>query len=342
MRIVYVANPDGVNSNYRAYQPMAALARRGHAVDYNRAGAATFGPAVGAADVVHIHRYLGPEADAAVSALRSRGAGLVWDNDDDLANVPRSNPNYARYGGPRRAGMIRALETMVRAVDIVTTPSSVLAEQYRALGARDVRVIENYLPDHFPGTKAPKGPGVTIVWLAGLEHQVDYQQLRLRDTLLRLLDRHPDLRVRSIGLGLGLPADRYDHIRLVDFLELPRALASADIGIAPLCEIPWNVARSNVKVKEYSAAGLPWLASDFRPYSGLGESQGGRLVPDDGWEGALEALITDARARKKLAKRASRWAKGETISKHATAWEDAYRAARERAQERSAPARGER
>lgn len=336
MRISYVSDPDLVNSNYRAYQPMHATARKGHQVSHNARGQPPFPAALLQSDVVHVHRYLGGEAQQMVERLRAHGVGVVWDNDDDIANVPRSNPNYARYGGVRRAGVVRVLHAMLRTVDVVTTPSEHLAEQFRAAGAQDVRVIENYLPDGFPGTKPIKHDGVTIVWLAGLEHQVDYQQLRLRDTLLRLLDAHRDLNVLSIGLGLGLKTDRYEHIPIVDFVDLPRVLARGDVGIAPLSDLPWNAARSNIKVKEYAAAGLPWLASSFGPYRALGESEGGRLVADDDWHGALDELVADARARKKLAKRAAKWAKDQTIGKHADEWERVYRDAHSRARSRAA------
>lgn len=331
MRIRYATDPTQVNSNYRAYQPMEAIARKGHEVSYNGQGPA-FTAELATADVVHVHRFIGGDAQSAVEALRARGVGLVWDNDDDIANLPKSNPLYSKFGGSRRAGLVRVLQAMLRTVDVVTTPSSVLAERFRTAGARDVRVIENYLPDTFPGAKAPKGSGVTVVWLAALEHQVDYQQLRLRDTLARLLDAHDDLRIVSIGLGLGLSSDRYEHLPHVDFLALPRQLARANVGIAPLVDIPWNEAKSNVKLKEYASAGLPWLASPVGPYVGMGEAEGGLLVPDDGWYEALDRMVRDARARKKLSKRAAKWVKGQTISKHVDEWESAYRDAQARAQ----------
>jgi len=333
VHIRYATDPTQVNSNYRAYQPMEAIARKGHEVSYNGQGPA-FTAELATADVVHVHRFLGGDAQSAVEALRARGVGLVWDNDDDIANLPKSNPLYSKFGGASRAGLVRVLQAMLRTVDVVTTPSSVLADRFRAAGAHDVRVIENYLPDSFPGAKAPKRPGVNVVWLAALEHQVDYQQLRLRDTLLRLLDAHGDLRIISIGLGLGLSSDRYEHLPHVDFLSLPRELARADVGIAPLADMPWNQAKSNVKLKEYGAAGLPWLASPVGPYLGLGEREGGALVPEDAWYEALDRLIADARTRKKLAKRAAKWAKGQTISKHVGEWEAVYRDAQASAVER--------
>jgi hypothetical protein len=52
-----------------------------------------------------------------------------------------------------------------------------------------------------------------------------------------------------------------------------------------------------VRVKEYAAAGVRWLASPIGPYAGLGEKQGGRLVPDGRWFEELDRLIRDERAR---------------------------------------------
>jgi glycosyltransferase involved in cell wall biosynthesis len=224
---------------------------------------------------------------------------------------------------------------MLKLADVVSTPSELLAEQYRALGAPDVRVLENYLPPEFESVRPGRHDGVVIAYLAGLEHQVDYQQLRLRDTFLRLLDAHPDLRVMSIGIGLGLPPDRYDHRPLVPFLELARELSRADIGIAPLVDIPWNRARSNVKLKEYASAQLPWLASPVGPYRDMGEEQGGLLVADDEWHAALEHLITHPRERRKLGKRGARWASREGIRQHAYKWESALQDAATRARERA-------
>lgn len=330
LRIAALSNPNLVNSNYRTYQPLQQVARRGHRLQLNRRDQALpMGTLLGV-DAVHVHRIATDEMLEVARGLHAAGVGIVWDNDDDVVALPKSNPHYARLGGAKSREVRARIAQMMRLAHVVTTPSPVLAEQYRELGASDVRVLENYMPPEFARVRPAKHTGVVIAYLAGLEHQVDYQQLRLRDTLLRLLDAHPDLRVMSIGLGLGLPAERYEHIPLVPFLELARVLSHADFGIAPLVDIPWNRARSNVKLKEYASAGIPWLASPVGPYLAMGEQQGGRLVPDDGWDEAIERLIRDARERRKLGKRAAKWVKGEGIERHADRWEAALRDAAER------------
>lgn len=328
MHVEFVAQPDLVNSNYRAYLPMMELGHQGHRVSFNKLGAPRFDlDRLAVADVVHVHRYIDDEALAVARSLRDAGVAVVFDNDDDLTRIPRSNPYYARFGGVRSGGVAARLAAMARTAHVVTTPSAALAGQFRAMGAVDVRVVENFLPNAFPGTGPLDHDGVRVVWLAGLEHQLDYEQLRLRDVLEGLLDAHAHLRVLSIGLGLGLRSDRYEHVPSVEFPGLARALARADVGIAPLADIPWNRARSNVKLKEYGAAGLAWLASPVGAYRALGERHGGRLVADDGWADALDRLVVRRRERRKLAKRAARWARGETIRRNVRQWLAAYEAA---------------
>jgi len=56
------------------------------------------------------------------------------------------------------------------------------------------------------------------------------------------------------------------------------------------------------------------------------------LVADDDWLSAIDALIRNSRMRKRLAKRALRWAKTQTIDHHTYAWETALLDAIQRAQ----------
>jgi glycosyltransferase involved in cell wall biosynthesis len=332
VRIGVLSDPELVNSNYRAYQPLAAVARRGgHELLRNFSASPLTEGELRACDVVHIHRSADDEGCALVRRLHEAGVGVVWDNDDDVSALPRSNPHYRRLGPAGRRAMVAGVAEMVRLADVVTTPSAVLAAKYRELGARDVRVLENRLPREFMGVKPIRHDGVVIACLAGLEHRLDYDQLGLRETLARLLEARPDVRLLTIGLGLGLAPERTEHVPLADFVELVRVLARADVGIAPLADIAWNRARSNVKLKEYAAAGLAWLASPVGPYAGMGEREGGRLVADDGWFEALDALVRDARARRKLAKRGAKWVKREAVDAHAEEWEAALRDAAARA-----------
>ncbi len=362
VRIALLADPGTVNGWYRGIGPLSTLAGEGGhvviplSVDRKQ-------PPVGAlrdVDVLHIHRYADERVERLVREATVRGVAVVWDDDDHFGAIPKDTAAYRRYGGHGAERRLAAMRRLFRHVDLVTTPSEVLAERLRQYGATRTAVIENYIPSLFLQHRIAERSGFTIGWIAAMEHQIDAERVPIADALQRLLDERPEVRVRTIGLRLGLRGAGYESIRHVPHMETvqrfdprevpkgaPRGIVQAnrgrrdvrikqvapgglanhtaefDVGIAPLADIEFNRARSNVKLKEYAAGGTPWLASPVGPYSGLGEAQGGRLVSDDRWYEELCALIDKPRMLRKLAKRAAKWVQRETLEQHVHLWEDA-------------------
>lgn len=332
MRIAFLADPQSGNGFYRGIGPMHALAQRGHAVRQLAPKDVIAGRGnLGDAELLHIHRYTEDGAQLLVQQARGRGMAVVWDNDDDMSSIPKGTPAYKRFGGLKWERRLAQMRRIFRDAQLVTTPSRTLAERLSNFGAPHVAVIENHVPTAW--TRPPRRPhgGVVVGWVAGLEHQIDLKAIPIQDVLRRLLDERPDVHVTTVGLGLGLPSDRYRHIPLVKLEELTRYAADFDVGIAPLAPVAMNEARSNIKLKEYASAGVPWLASPTGPYVGLGERQGGRLVADDQWHSELSRLLDKERDRRKLAKRASKWAAQETLEQNAGQWEKQFSAAIARA-----------
>jgi hypothetical protein len=114
---------------------------------------------------------------------------------------------------------------------------------------------------------------MVIGWIAGVDHRADVARIEIADALRRLVTTHENVRIECIGGDLGLP-ERYRHDGFVPFPELPRRIGGFDVGIAPLADLPGNRVRSDIKLKEYAASGVPWLASAVGPYLGLGEAEG--------------------------------------------------------------------
>lgn len=332
MRIAVLTHDDSPNAFYRAHVPMSALAQRGHHVE----GAWIRGPrdvptaaALAGFDVVYVWRLFYEPIWRLARALRSRAVAVVWDNDDDMTSLPRISPAYRQYGGPAMRRTLIDVKAMMGAAHVVTTPSEGLAGRLRELGGEPI-VVENYLPGVL--SRPPKGEdSIVIGWTASMEHRRDWDQMRLGATLRRLMDEHPQLIVKSIGLRLGFHGPRYEHANRVPVTDLLHYVAHFDIGIAPLLDIPFNRARSNVKLKEYAAAGAAWVASDVGPYRGMGEREGGVVVGDDGWYEALSRLIVDAQRRRVLAASGTSWARAQVIGAHVGRWERVLEEAVDRA-----------
>jgi glycosyltransferase involved in cell wall biosynthesis len=293
-------------------------------------------------DVVHVYRRHDQATQDAVALLAQSGPAITFDNDDDHESLPRESPAYETLDG--RVGRHKRFADsvkMARCADRCITPSDALAAKYRQSGVERVEVIENYLdtdladlnvdtntgvvtglavPDQPFRRSAVSHDGVVVGWIAGLEHYADAARLDIAGALRRLIACHDQVRVECIGVDLSLP-ERYRHDPKVPFADLPRRIAEFDIAIAPLADIPWNHSRSNIKLKEYAACGVPWLASPVGPYPGLGEEQGGRLVPDNAWFEALERLVNHPDERAALAHNAQAWANSQTVDVAADRWE---------------------
>lgn len=325
MRIAYIAHPSSSNAWYRAIGPMEALAARGHSVtqlpteDPRPAPVAVVGH-----DVLLLHRYAERPAQQLAEAAHEQGIAVVWDNDDDMGAVSKEMVAYRITGGMRWEQRLAGMRKIFRIASRVTAPSQALAARLREQGARETRVLENCVPDVALHPRRPERTGVMIGWIAGPEHQLDVDRIPIRDVLQRLLDERPDVHVETIGLRLGLSSPRYRNERFVPLLDLTARAAAWDIGIAPLADLPFNCGRSNIKLKEYAAAATPWLASPVGPYADLGEKQGGQLVADDRWHEQLTRLLDKPRERRRLGKRAARWAAGETLSRNAHRWEACF------------------
>jgi glycosyltransferase involved in cell wall biosynthesis len=332
MRIASLVPERTVPSIYRSIVPMQALAQRGHSVHVEESNDIRETSALFESDLVHVMRICHPLMPRLIRRLQQRGIAVVWDNDDERVAIVREARRGPRQDGMAAQRWFTAMRQITRAADVVTTPSAALAELHANSSGREVRILPNRLPPTFarPERVMPH-QGIRIGWHAMPTHGPAFEELGLRDALEHLLARHAHLSIVAIGLDLGIRSRRYTHQVGIPYGALPREIVHFDIGLAPLAETAVDEARSDVKLKEYAAAGVPWLASGIGPYAELGEQQGGRLVTDGDWFAAIEGLLSDADARRVLAQRGLRWAAGETIEAHVESWERTFEAAVEQA-----------
>jgi hypothetical protein len=325
VRIAFIANPEAPGGWYRGIGPMLALGERGHEIcQVWRPGEGILGELVAGWDVLHVYRAHEDEVLQIARAAKQQGMTLIYDNDDDMRAVPRNNQAARDYKGFRGDRALRQIRRLLQLSDLAIASTETVARRFREYGAEHVQVIENYVPDGALHASAPPhGDTVVAGWLAGNEHHIDIERMPLREQFERALDAYPQLVIETVGCNMGMRHERYRCDPHVDFFSLPPKLAQFDIGMAPIADVPFNHARSNIKVKEYAVLGRPWLASPVGPYAALGEREGGRLVPDDGWVEALGRLVEKPRERRKLAKRARKWGRAQAISANAERWEKA-------------------
>jgi hypothetical protein len=323
MKIGAIYAADVSNAYYRAILPLLELKRNGHTtvtVEVRKGQPMSVAPLL-SCDAVLIYRRTDPVVLKAVDELRARGVGIVWDNDDDPRLIPPEAPLYKTLGGLHAERDIKAQAKLVRRAHVVTATTEYLADRFRSTWDIEPVTIENYLSDHHYARERPSGEGFVIGWVAAGEHRADARHLDMTQVLRRVMERDARVRVVTIGVQLKLDPARYTHHLWVPFPELPARVGAFDLGIAPIADLPFNLARSNIKVKEYAAAGVPWVASARGPYAGLGSRAGGTTVGDDEWEDTLVGLAGSRFKRNQLRRRATSWGKNQHLRHHLQQWE---------------------
>lgn len=242
-------------------------------------------------DVVVVQRHVMPDRDAAMRLLdrvgRS-GARLIVDCDDDLRRLD--------------ATRAEALELLMRQADQVWFSTAVLAEAYREISGGRALVVRNALDPRLWGSAPPpavrKEPGLRLLYMGTRTHDADLA------TILPALDAFVAARPGTQLYLAGAAADpKQPFVRCLDlpsrtaeyplFVRWLQRQGPFDLGIAPLEDRAFNAAKSDIKLLDYCALGLPALLADMPPYRDTARPDGiAALVSctTDGWLSALLAF----------------------------------------------------
>ena len=283
------------------------------------------------ADVVVLQLPKTDEMRQCIRILQAQGVAVVAEFDDLLSAVP-----FGHSGHPAliRAGMAKRALECAREVDLVTTSTPALQQEYATHG-RGV-VIPNSIPRRLaelPPAYERESDVVTIGWTGNVfNHPYDLQAMG--SGLQQALDR---TRGRSRFTVLGQKWDAKDRLCLteepdeVDWIPDVDAYVTSlgelfDVGVAPLRLDRFNACKSWLKPMEYAARGVYSVTSPSEEYVRLGLSWRARAPKD--WAKALTAAVDDPDMRRDVAARNRAVVFAEHLTEHrvadwVAAWERA-------------------
>lgn len=343
---VYPADETGCGS-YRMIWPAEALRKQGHDVVIVRPKERTahFQGVLDStgtkiidvnlphdADVVVLQRITHKHLIDAIKVIRSKGIGVVVDIDDDLATIDPRNPAFtmlhSRFGQDpdhNWANTQRACE----AASLVVVSSQALLPRYASHG-RGV-VIHNYVPERY--LDIPHDDGTIIGW-GGSTHSHPGDLDVVGTGVAALMDETTYMQIGPVnGVQQALRLDFEPAFTgpLNIHTDWPNGLAKLGIGIAPLADTRFNSAKSYLKPLEYSAVGVPWVASPRAEYRLLHEKYGIGVLAEKPkhWTRELRKLVRDDAFRQDMSKRCREAAAQLTIEGNAgkwwNAWSEAFR-----------------
>ena len=331
--IVFVARDDGGCGFYRCSQPASFLNRTGLA---NAKSVLQFpsNEDLLLADLVVMQNTGTPEASSVVNFLIANKIPYITEFDDFIFHVSPNNLAGWPAWNPSTLYLNRALEMSRKAVGI-TVSTNWLAREFFPYNNR-IYVIPNYLDKDkwdVPVVKKIDGK-VRIGWAGGNAHADDLHMIsKVLEKIVAEykgkvvfetmgMTRHELSGVFNLKItGEVCPSCGYEgeihHHPGEELQNYPLILASQgwDMAVAPVINNSFGNAKSDLKIKEYSALGIPIVASKVDPYIEASKSNSQLYLAGsfDEWYNNIRYLIDHPEERDKISKGNKDWSEGNWI-----------------------------
>ncbi len=327
MKILFVARDQGGCGFYRMEQPASFLKRSGLAetqVVLQR-------PSVEQlewADLIVMQDMGSINASNVSEHCTKLGKPYVAEIDDFLHHVSPHNAGGYGAWNPSTLYLFRAME-LVRKAAALTVSTPQLAREYFPYND-NIYVIPNYLDrDKWDNPKAIRNDDkIKIGWAGGNAHADDLAMIsRAIERIVRDynnnvvfetlgMTRHELANVFRMDIAEGIChkcgyAGEINHFPGVGQNDYPLTLASLgwDIALAPVINNSFGNCKSDLKIKEYAATGIPVIASDIIPYKEAVKS--GAMVclveSYDEWYDAMAFLINNKQVRDEAVVANKKW-----------------------------------
>lgn len=256
------------------------------------------------------------------------GPFMVFETDDDyLGLAPYNSARREWENADQRFGYIASMRTSHR---IVTSTDYLAQLLYEQTGHPDIVVARNTVPASMLEIPKPQNEHLVIGWAGGSSHEGDWAWAK--DGVRRALTKLPEWKLRFIGMDyrptMRLPADRLEYVPwTTDVEEFWHSDAlGLDIGLAPIMPSAFNRSKSEIKLIEYAARGIPVVAADYGIYrSFVKHGETGFLVKDKkGWTAAIMELAHDEDLRTEMGAQARLQATDHTIEARWPEYKEAY------------------
>lgn len=233
-------------------------------------------------DVVLMQRYMHDNLDKRIKIAQSNGQIIVNDVDDWYWGLSTKNHAY-KLSHPKynKKENVNHYKSIVSSSDYVITSTDYLAGRLSQFVHCPIVKLENTVDVNRFIVKDHSNSDVPIVgWVGATNHRSgDVEEL---DGILKPMFQAGEIRLQHSGWSPNsLSVAKAWGLNDEDLILIPGAKAedypkiiTMDVGLAPLHDVPFNHAKSDIKLLEYSASGIPWIGSDLTSYHNLKESWG--------------------------------------------------------------------
>lgn len=273
-------------------------------------------------DLVVGQRVMMAEYTKIWQRLADEGYPLVYDLDDDLFSIDPRNPAFHLLHEFKPGWYENLIANLERATMVTVTTEALagVVSKYNP----NVVVLPNMIDASLLDYERKRPEKVTVGWSGSACHGTDWASAC--KAIGNFLAHRQDVDLHLVGADyrtlLGRPDAR--HTEWAEPALFHKSL-DFDIGVIPLDWHVFNRSKSDIKLLEMSALGIPVVASNYGPYGVIEHGSTGFLVDrEPEWKKYLTMLADDAELREQVGARAKAWAATRTIQGNIHRWEQVY------------------
>lgn len=216
--------------------------------------------------IVWFNRLFKGSVEKIVSA-KKRGAKVVMDLDDAF----ELGSDHYLYDAWHENGVTDQILEQMALSDVVTVTNQVLADLVKTVH-KNIVIVPNALPfDQDQFTRSTRNDESRLIYVGGPSHAAD----------AALMDFDSGLCVAGTVIKGASHKEVVATVRYMDLYDGHRA------AVAPLLDTRFNRCKSNLKLLEAGAKGLPLFASDVHPYKNKVDKITQLIKIGDSWKKRL-------------------------------------------------------
>lgn len=253
-------------------------------------------------DIIYLQRMMHAGLDARIKKARADGQIVLNDLDDWYWGLSPQNQAFdASHPKTSPRENTNHYKSVLSTSDVVTVSTPYIAERIAAFVRCPIEVFPNTVDVARFNTLEHSDSNTPIVgWVGSTNHRSS--DLEVLSGIIKPMYERREIQLQHSGAHKNAPtvASKWG-LSDTSVLTVPASdpenypsILTMDVGVAPLSDTPFNHAKSDIKLLEYSSAGIPWVASDLPSYSNLAKDWGvGRVAKKnraDNWVKHLKAL----------------------------------------------------
>ena len=255
---------------------------------------------------------------------------VIYDLDDNMHAINESNYAFDIYNPNTENGCMNlyTLENIISRCDCVMYSTRELQTYYENLNPNSIvfpnfldidKRYRNLIPVDWKilanEQNIPYNDQTTIIGFFGSDSHIEDLSL-IEYPVMEIIKNNPnvifaimagsDLVMTTLIKKWKIPNNKFLYIPYKNINEYLSYVSCFDIGLAPLQNNIFNICKSNLKLLEYGALGIPYVASkiaNFQRFQIESEGLGGYICDDqDDWVERINFLINNPEVRKKMGK----------------------------------------